>query len=109
MSKIYKKLSIVFVMAFAIMLGCFTNVLAADSTNYVPKKDYSANLVADYKFDETTGTTCIDSKGSYNGIYNGTTSVKGSVGNARSFNGTSDYIQFNNPVIPLGKKVLSSK
>ncbi|MTK13074.1 MAG: fibronectin type III domain-containing protein [Clostridiaceae bacterium] len=31
MSKIYKKLNIIFVMAFAIILGCFTNVLAADN------------------------------------------------------------------------------
>ncbi|WML33350.1 hypothetical protein [Clostridium sp. OS1-26] len=38
MSKIYKKISIIFVMAFAIVLGCFNNALAADSTNYVPKK-----------------------------------------------------------------------
>ncbi|WML33349.1 Ig-like domain-containing protein [Clostridium sp. OS1-26] len=31
MNRFYKRLGIVFIMAFAIMLGCFTNVLAADN------------------------------------------------------------------------------
>ncbi|MBD5589219.1 LamG-like jellyroll fold domain-containing protein [Clostridium botulinum] len=62
---------------------------------YIPKKDYSSNLISNYKFEETTGTTCIDSTGKYNGVYYGTTSVAGENGNARSFNGTKEYISTN--------------
>ncbi|NFM82571.1 LamG domain-containing protein [Clostridium botulinum] len=62
---------------------------------YIPKKDYSLNLIAKYKFEETTGTTCIDSTGKYNGTYYGTTSIIGENGNARSFNGTKEYISTN--------------
>lgn len=104
MNRFYKKISIIFAIAFAIIIGCFSDVLAADSTNYVPKKDYSSNLLANYKFEETTGNTCIDSTGRYNGTYNGTSSVTGDVANARNFNGSSDKITFSSPVIPLGKK-----
>lgn len=65
--------------------------------------------VNNYKFEETSGTSCVDSKGLYNGTYVGTTSVMGNIGNARSFNGTSDYISFSNQVIPLGKKSIKFK
>ncbi|RUT52793.1 concanavalin A-like lectin/glucanases superfamily protein [Clostridium botulinum] len=71
---------------------------------YIPKKDYSHNLVAQYKFEETSGNICTDSTGKYNGTYVGTTSIIGIDGNARNFNGESDYINFNNSIIPLGKK-----
>jgi hypothetical protein len=61
--------------------------------------------VNNYKFEETSGTVCADSKGLYNGVYHGTTSVVGldGTGYARSFNGSSDYISFSNPVIPYNK------
>ncbi|APH20967.1 TPA: LamG-like jellyroll fold domain-containing protein [Clostridium botulinum] len=71
---------------------------------YIPKKDYSHNLIAKYNFEETSGNICIDSTGKYNGAYVGTTSIVGIDGNARSFNGESDCINFNNSIIPLGKK-----
>jgi hypothetical protein len=79
------------------------------------KKDYSSSLVAKYSFEETSGTTCVDSTGNYNGTYNGTTSVVGESGNARNFNNTLgsatsiDYITFTNPIIPLGKKSIMFK
>ncbi|APH20829.1 TPA: LamG-like jellyroll fold domain-containing protein [Clostridium botulinum] len=83
---------------------------------YIPIKDYSNNLVAQYKFEETSGVTCIDSSGKgNNGIYVGTTSVTGENGNARSFNNflssTSaiDYINFNNSIIPTGRKTIKFK
>lgn len=59
--------------------------------------------VAWFKMDEDSGNI-LDSKGSFTGIPNGTTIVDGIRGKARSFNGVSDYVQFNNPVIPVGKK-----
>ncbi|OBR64923.1 hypothetical protein A7K91_04910 [Paenibacillus oryzae] len=59
--------------------------------------------VAWFKMDESTGNL-VDSKGNFVGTNFGTTSVPGVSGNARNFNGSSSYITFNNPVIPLGKK-----
>lgn len=80
---------------------------------YYPKKDYSSNLIAKYNFNETTGTTCIDSTGKYNGTYNGTTHVtdksQGISNTYRTFNGTNDYITFSNQVIPIGKKSIKFK
>ncbi|PJI09777.1 MULTISPECIES: LamG-like jellyroll fold domain-containing protein [Clostridium] len=80
-------------------------VAAINTENYVPKKDYSSNLVANYKMDETSGTVCKDSSGHGNdGTYNGTTSVNDNAGTYRIFNGSNDYINFNKPIIPAGKK-----
>ncbi|PJI07019.1 MULTISPECIES: LamG-like jellyroll fold domain-containing protein [Clostridium] len=80
-------------------------VAAVNNENYVPKKDYSSNLVANYKMDETSGTVCKDSSGNGNdGTYSGTTSVTDNDGTYRSFNGINDYIQFSKPIIPIGKK-----
>lgn len=66
--------------------------------------------VAKYDFEES-GTTIVDTLGNYNGTATGTTLVTGynGIGNARSFNGTSDYISFSNPVIPVGKKSIRFK
>lgn len=68
-------------------------------------------LVAKYSFDNDSGTTVIDSAGNYNGTAKGTTLVSGWDGNgkARSFNGTSDYIQFNQKIIPVGEKSIKFK
>ncbi|KEI76990.1 cell adhesion protein [Clostridium botulinum B2 128] len=80
---------------------------------YYPKKDYLASLVADYKFNETSGTVCLDSKGTYNGTYIGTTNVtdiaQGISNTYRTFNGTNEYITFSNQVIPIGKKSIKFK
>jgi uncharacterized protein YjdB len=84
--------------------------IATNTEKYVPKKDYSSSLVANYKMDETSGTVCKDTSGNGNdGTYNGTTSVTDSDGTYRSFNGTSDYIQFNNSILPTGKKTIRFK
>lgn len=72
-------------------------------------KDYSGNLIAQYKLDETSGATCIDSKGANNGTYYGSTSITESGLTFRRFNGTSDYIEFSNPIIPIGKKSIEFK
>ncbi|URZ05271.1 Ig-like domain-containing protein [Clostridium felsineum] len=104
----------VFLAVFLVsILGCFTSVFA-DSTsgNYVPENNYSSNLVANYKLDETTGTNCIDSvhnNANYNGTYNGTTGGNDSNENYRSFNGSSDYISFSNSIVPVGEKTIKFK
>ncbi len=54
------------------------------------------NLVAQWKLDETTGTTATDSVGSNDGTYNGfdaTSTVAGIDGTAQNFDGTDDYIE----------------
>lgn len=81
---------------------------------YTPKKDYLASLVANYKFNEASDTeVCLDSKGTYNGTYIGTTNVtdisQGISNTYRTFNGTNDYITFSNKVIPIGKKSIKFK
>lgn len=99
-----------------------THVDFSDSSKYIvqdtDKLLFSSNKVQiknatycinNYKFEETSGTTCVDSKELYNGTYVGTTSAVGSIGNARNFNGASDYIQFASKVIPIGKKSIRFK
>jgi hypothetical protein len=54
-----------------------------------------------FKMQETTGTTVADFIGANTGT--------ATSGNARRFNGTSDYVQFNNPIIPLGAKTIKFK
>jgi hypothetical protein len=57
-----------------------------------------SGLVGWWKFDEGSGTSAADSSGNGNtGTASGTTVVAGKIGNARSFNGTSDYIAVGNP------------
>ncbi|PJI07029.1 MULTISPECIES: LamG-like jellyroll fold domain-containing protein [Clostridium] len=72
--------------------------------NNVAELKVGKSCTNNYKMNETSGTACIDSKNLYKGTYNGTTSVTDSYGTYRSFNGTSDYINFNDAVIPNGKK-----
>lgn len=52
------------------------------------------NPVAWYKFDNTSGTTIIDSSGNgYNGVaYNGPTWVTGKYNNGMKFDGVNDYV-----------------
>ncbi len=54
--------------------------------------DIDANTTALWRFDETSGSAVIDSTGVNNGTATGTTIVSGEFGNARYFNGSSDYI-----------------
>ncbi|WPC40935.1 Ig-like domain-containing protein [Clostridium sp. JS66] len=116
MNKFYKKLSIIFVMTFAIMIGCFSNVFAADSTNYVPKKDYSSNLVAKWIFDDTNsdyvkGNIAKDLSGKGNDLTmnNITFQNDTDLGRCAYFNGTNAFMEASNPIIPLGKKSIIIK
>jgi hypothetical protein len=59
---------------------------------YIP----DANTVALYHFNETSGSTVSDASGNgNNGVATGTTIDAGKFGNARSFNGSTDYIKIN--------------
>lgn len=52
-----------------------------------------------YKLDEATATTATDSAGSISLTATGTSVVAGALNNARSFNGTSDYLSANSAPI----------
>ena len=56
------------------------------------------NLVADWKFNEGTGSTAADSSGNGNDgtLVNNPTRVNGKIGNALSFDGVNDYISTTN-------------
>ncbi|WP_454054127.1 Ig-like domain-containing protein [Clostridium sp. Marseille-Q7071] len=104
-----KKFTIALIMILVLLLGSSATVFAADSIESKLKKDYSNNLIANYKLDEIDENTCIDTIGQYNGTYNGTISITEDNKTFRRFNGISDYIQFNNPIIPVGKKSIKFK
>jgi len=58
-----------------------------------------SNLVAHYKFDETSGTTAVDSAGNYNGILNGGTWSLGKFNNSIYLDGVDDYLQLSQNAI----------
>lgn len=81
----------------------FNNSVTLKNTN-------SSKLVSLFTFDESSGNA-LDSKGSaVVGTVVGATRVVGwnGVGNALSFDG-NDYVQFNTPLIPIGKKSIRFK
>lgn len=51
-----------------------------------------SGLVANWKFDEGTGTTAVDSQGGFNGTITNATWVDGKYGKALDFNGTSSRV-----------------
>ncbi len=59
--------------------------------------DAGDGFIAHWKLDETTGTTAVDSVGSYNGTMTGGLtggdSVPGKVGTALQFDGVGDYVR----------------
>lgn len=74
--------------------------------------DPTTSLIAAYAFDTLFGTTVFNRFGSaYNGTKNGTTLVSGATSGTKalSFNGTTDYVSFATPVIPLGAKTIRFK
>lgn len=68
------------------------------------------SFVAGYNFNELATASVQDITGVNNSSsISGTTIVEGVDGNARHFNGTSDYIGFSSSVIPLGAKSIRFK
>ncbi|MCE5339523.1 MAG: LamG domain-containing protein [Planctomycetaceae bacterium] len=53
----------------------------------------AAGLVANWTFDEGSGTVASDSAGGYNGTIVGATWAEGVIGGALDFNGVSDYVE----------------
>ena len=116
MKILYKRLSIIFIMAFAIMVGYFTNVLAADSTNYTLKNNYSSSLVAKWIFDDTNsnyvkGTTVKDLSGKGNDLTMNNIVFKNDadLGRCAYFNGSDTYMQAGSSIIPAGRKSIILK
>ncbi|KHD37679.1 hypothetical protein NL50_05740 [Clostridium acetobutylicum] len=82
-----------------------------EGENYVPKKDYSGNLVAKYVFDSngisTDNITLKDLSGhGYDGTMSGV-SIKddAELGKCAYFNGSAS-VNFNNQIIPKGNKTI---
>ncbi|MEK9150720.1 MAG: LamG-like jellyroll fold domain-containing protein [Patescibacteria group bacterium] len=66
------------------------------STSISMPPDTGQGLILNWHLDETSGLVIADSSGNNNnGTANGTTIVAGKFGNARNFNGTSDYVASN--------------
>lgn len=66
-------------------------------------------LVLYWKMNESSGSTLADIAGKYPGKTVGTTSVEGKEGNARSLNGSSDYISIkDSPDLRLSKLTVSA-
>jgi|GEM_PF-6293565 len=100
MKATYRKLTLAVLIVLTVLLISIP-VYAAPIGNLTED-----DLVAQWKFDETSGSTVYDSLGNYNGKANGTTIIPGVEGKARRFNGTSDTITFTNTVIPTGNKTI---
>lgn len=62
-----------------------------------------------FKFDENVSSQLVDSKGNNVGSVTGTTVITGVNGNARSFNGVSDFIKLTGALIPTGAKSIRFK
>lgn len=64
------------------------------------------NKVANFSFDEASGNALDSVNPSVVGTVTGATRVEGwdGEGKALSFNGTSNFVQFDKPVIPIGRK-----
>ncbi len=85
-----------------VTVGIFTTVKVGDKVEWIPtlfgkeidewatwNHDWDTNLIAVYKFEETSGNV-IDSLGTYSATNNGITQgVEGFIGNAGNFSGTS--------------------
>lgn len=77
-----------------------SSMWSATGTEAVLSGPPASDFIGYWKFDEATGTVVSDFSGNGNtGTAYGTSVVSGKAGNARSFNGASDYIDLgNNPL-----------
>jgi hypothetical protein len=77
-----------------------------------PQKTWDSHYLAVWHMDDATPSTIVDS--TFNG-YKGTKVASdepieenGKVGKSQNFDGTNDYIQFANTIIPIGSKTISA-
>jgi len=79
------------------------HVSSVATSNTINAPVVNPNLVAWYKFDESSGTTLIDSVGGHNATINGSGGswITGKSGNAYNFNATA-YAQANGAAVPGG-------
>jgi PKD repeat protein len=68
--------------------------------------DITTGLIANWKFDESSGSTAYDSVGSYDGTLNGNPQwVTGKIGGALQFDGDGDFVT--TPLNQLGAQTIS--
>ncbi|AYV67239.1 hypothetical protein C2I06_10310 [Niallia circulans] len=97
------------ILALFLALVLVVSFVLTEGSSHISATTENPTPIAEYNFDNDNGTTVTDSKGSYKGTANGTKLVDGPEGKVRSFNGTSDYIDFNKPVIPSDKQSIKFK
>ncbi|WP_432662466.1 LamG-like jellyroll fold domain-containing protein [Wukongibacter baidiensis] len=108
-----KKLGICFIILLLTAVFIFAvvnkNVYAAETRSMGIGNLTEANLVSAWLLNEESGNIANDIKGNHNGTYNGTTVIDGIHDKGRSFDGVDDYIQFDDPIIPIGAKTIRFK
>ncbi len=108
-----RKLGVYFIVAMLMISFLFTSreiQAYAEETKTIGIGNLTENdLVSAWYFDEDSGDIVEDYKGNYNGTASGTTIVDTPYGKGRNFDGTDDYIQFNDSVISTGKKSIRFK
>ena len=108
-----KKLGVYFIVAM-LMVSFVLSSISINAYAEETKKIGIGNLteddlVAAWYFDEDSGDVVKDYKGNFDGTANGTTIVDTPYGKGRSFDGVDDHIQFDDSVIPIGKKSIRFK
>lgn len=102
MKKLCSKFSLTMLIVLIVLLSGMS--VYADTLGNLTEDD----LVARWRFDETSGNTIYDSLGNYNGTATKTTIIDGVSGKARRFS-TGSYIQFSNRIMPVGEKSVRFK
>ena len=75
-------------------------MIASSSTGSDPiLRPDNPDLVAFYTMDSISGSALIDETGNYDGTIYGATQTTGVIGDALSFNGTSDYVKGDIPTL----------
>ena len=84
-----------------LLLGSIVTVLIGNEGNVIADRNaFDDNLVACWHFDEGNGTTVYDSSGNGNhGTISGATWMTGVCGDALSFDGVSNHVNFSSSVL----------
>ena len=82
-----------FLLFFLVVSVCLSGLVAGQTSSL------EQDTIAYWNFDEGTGTTAGDSVGNNDGTINGATWTTGKINSGLSFDGTNDYVEFDDPQI----------
>ena len=99
MKQIFKTIFPLVMLVSILVGGCIYPTYASSSTEVITP-------IHNYMFNSDNGSTVVDSvySGAINGTANGTTLISENNDKYRRFNGSTDFISFNDPIIPIGEK-----